>query len=84
MKTVKDFHAFYLTFHIPDQAPLFRTRPASFITHLLGHEGPGSICAFLKKKGWILELSASTRSRNRTVHTLEVDVKLTREGYCEC
>ena len=84
MKTVKDYHEFSLTFHIPDQTPLFRTRPASNLAHFLGHEGVGSICAYLKSKGYLINISASPSSlRNRSVHTLEIEGKLTREGYCE-
>ncbi|KAF7789938.1 hypothetical protein EIP86_000886 [Pleurotus ostreatoroseus] len=81
VKTVKDFREFEVTWHIPQQPPLFQTRPASCITHLLGHEGPGSIYAYLKKKGWLLSLSASTSSRNRTRQTLSIEGRLTREGY---
>ena len=84
MKTVKDYYEFQLTFQIPDQTQLFRTRPASYITHFLGHEGPGSVCAYLKKKGYLLSIDASTNSlRSRSIHTIEVEGRLTQEGYRE-
>ncbi|OCH85237.1 LuxS/MPP-like metallohydrolase [Obba rivulosa] len=81
IKTVKDYYDFNLTFLIPDQAPLYETQPARVLAHFLGHEGPGSVCTYLKKKGWLVSLSASVSSRNRSVTTFKVDGTLTKEGY---
>lgn len=66
---------------IPDQAPLYRKNPATYLAHFLGHEGPGSICANLKKRGWLLDLSAGSGSRNRSVVPFTIEGKLTKEGY---
>ena len=81
IKTVKDHHAFRLTFQIPDQAPLYKTRPAVFVGHFVGHEGPGSVCAYLKKKGWLVDLSAGSSTDNRSVPTFNISGTLTKEGY---
>ncbi|PSS38132.1 hypothetical protein PHLCEN_2v39 [Hermanssonia centrifuga] len=81
VKTVKDYHGLQISWLLPDQAPLFLTRPAQYIAHFLGHEGPGSICTYLKKKGWLMDISAAPGKRNRSVQTLIVDATLTREGY---
>ncbi|KAI0345483.1 LuxS/MPP-like metallohydrolase [Trametopsis cervina] len=81
VKTIKDYHELKIVFHIPDQTTLYRTRPSSFLAHFLGHEGPGSVFALLKKRGWLLDISASTSSGNRSVHTFTVAGSLTREGY---
>ncbi|THG92718.1 hypothetical protein EW026_g8279, partial [Hermanssonia centrifuga] len=43
VKTVKDYHGLQLFWLLPDQAPLFLARPAQYMAHFLGHEGPGSI-----------------------------------------
>ena len=48
VKTVKDYFAFSLTFQIPDQTNNFRTQPARYLSHLVGHEGPGSVRAYLR------------------------------------
>lgn len=34
-----------------------------YISHLLGHEGEGSILSYLKNKGWANELSAGPQVR---------------------
>lgn len=42
---------------------LYRQKPTHYISHLIGHEGQGSILQLLKDKGWANELSAGV-SRN--------------------
>jgi insulysin len=83
VKTVKDYHEFKVTFQIENQAPLYRTRPASFIAHFLGHEGPGSVYSYLKNRGWLLSISAGATSNNPNVTPFVIEGKLTREGYCK-
>lgn len=83
MKTVKDIPAFCLSFLIPDLRPHFETKPADIIAHFIGHEGKGSVCAYLKKKGWIIDLSAgpTERPRYRCAPMFDVEGTLTRDGY---
>ncbi|KAI0698094.1 LuxS/MPP-like metallohydrolase [Cytidiella melzeri] len=81
VRTVKDYHEFRVVFQIEDQAPVYRTSPAGFVSHFLGHEGPGSVYAFLKKRGWILDLSAGYSSKNPSVTPFTIGGRLTREGY---
>ncbi|OBZ78124.1 Insulin-degrading enzyme [Grifola frondosa] len=81
VNTVKDYHAFSLSFVIPDQQPHYTAKPSEILAHFLGHEGPGSICAYLKKKGWLLDINAGLSNHNRSVQMFKVQGKLTREGY---
>ena len=83
IKTVKDYYAFRLSFPIPYQGPLYQTRPAQFVGHFVGHEGSGSICAFLKQKGWLVDLSAGYTQDNRSVPFFDIAGTLTKEGYCK-
>ncbi|TFY68977.1 hypothetical protein EVJ58_g698 [Rhodofomes roseus] len=53
IKTVKDTTALTLKFMLPDQQAHFRSKPARVLAHLVGHEGPGSVCAYLRRKGWV-------------------------------
>ncbi|KAK5633439.1 hypothetical protein RRF57_009153 [Xylaria bambusicola] len=48
-----------LSFPFLDEEWLFKTRPSRYITHLIGHKGPGSIIAYIKSKGWASSLVAS-------------------------
>ena len=38
----------------------YRAKPQGYLSHLLGHEGSGSVLSLLKKKGLANELSAGT------------------------
>ncbi|EKM58998.1 uncharacterized protein PHACADRAFT_249147 [Phanerochaete carnosa HHB-10118-sp] len=84
VKTVKDYHSFQFSFQIPDQSPLYQTKPASFAAHFLGHEGPGSIYNYLKEKGWLLSISAGASTENRSVSRFTIAGTLTKEGYVHC
>lgn len=81
VQTVKDYHAFSLHFELPDLRQHYQTRPTSFLAHFLGHEGRGSICAYLKQKGWLLSLSAGESGDARGVQLFKVEGTLTLEGY---
>ncbi|CAG8454105.1 2994_t:CDS:10, partial [Diversispora eburnea] len=50
IKPVKNAHNLEITFPFPDQTPLYETKPSRYISHLIGHEGEGSILSLLKKK----------------------------------
>ncbi|KAH9896624.1 LuxS/MPP-like metallohydrolase [Cubamyces lactineus] len=81
VQTVKDYHAFSLSFQLPDLREHYATKPASFLAHFLGHEGPGSICAYLKKRGWLLDISAGVSGTSRSVQFFKISGRLTLEGY---
>ncbi|KAF8525603.1 LuxS/MPP-like metallohydrolase [Hysterangium stoloniferum] len=81
VKTIKDYQELLLTFPLSYQRPNYLSKPVIFLSHLVGHEGPGSVYAFLKDKGWITSLSAGHSSRGRGVQTFTVRGGLTKEGY---
>lgn len=57
-KPVMDLRQLDLTFPFIDEEMLFQSQPGRYISHLIGHEGPGSIMAYIKTKGWANGLSA--------------------------
>jgi len=57
-KPVMDSRSLDLTFPFIDEEGLFESQPSRYISHLIGHEGPGSIMAYIKSKGWANGLSA--------------------------
>lgn len=57
-KPVMDSRELDLTFPFIDEELLFESQPNRYIGHLIGHEGPGSIMAYIKAKGWASGLSA--------------------------
>ncbi|KAI0819462.1 LuxS/MPP-like metallohydrolase [Trametes gibbosa] len=81
IETVKDSYGFSLTFPLPDLRAHYATKPASFIAHFLGHEGPGSVCAHLKNKGWLLNLSAGASRNAYGIESFKISGQLTLKGY---
>ncbi|KAE9395045.1 insulin-degrading enzyme [Gymnopus androsaceus JB14] len=57
VQTIMAFHVIEIFLPIEYQATHWRHKPGDFICHLVGHEGPGSLCAHLKKNGWVTELN---------------------------
>lgn len=55
-------------------------QPATYISHLLGHEGPGSILSALKARGWSSSLVAGTKPTPRGFGFFGVAVDLTEDG----
>jgi insulysin len=59
----------------------YRTKPGRYFSHLLGHEGPGSLLAVLRDRQWAQELSAddvSTNTQSSSIFNLSLE--LTEEG----
>ncbi|KAH8747289.1 Metalloenzyme, LuxS/M16 peptidase-like protein [Diaporthe sp. PMI_573] len=57
-KPVMDSRELGLSFPFLDEDELFESLPSTYISHLIGHEGPGSIMSYIKSKGWANGLSA--------------------------
>jgi len=55
-------------------------KPSIYVSHLLGHEGKGSLLSYLKKKGWVNSLGASTDADLSDFYTFEIAVELTSKG----
>jgi insulysin len=57
-KPVMDSRELNLLFPFLDEEYHYESQPSRYISHLIGHEGPGSIMAYIKSKGWANGLSA--------------------------
>lgn len=57
-KPVMDSREITLCFPFLDEDDLYDSQPSRYISHLIGHEGPGSIMAYIKSKGWANGLTA--------------------------
>ncbi|MBC7184224.1 MAG: insulinase family protein, partial [Marinobacter sp.] len=77
---IKDVRSLTLTFPIPSQEDNYRTKPASYVANLLGHEGPGSLFDVLKRAGLAESLSAGLGMDTGDNATLEISIALTPEG----
>lgn len=77
---LKDIRSLSLIFPIPSQEENYRTKPASYVANLLGHEGPGSLFDVLKRAGLAENLSAGLGMDTGENATLEISISLTPEG----
>ena len=66
-----------------DEDPLYKIQPSRYFSHLIGHEGPGSVLAFLKQKGWVISLRAGAESLSPDVGIFSISMSLTDEGLGE-
>lgn len=57
-KPVMDSRELNLFFPFLDEENMYESQPSRYVSHLIGHEGPGSIMAYVKEKGWANGLSA--------------------------
>ncbi|KAH9857197.1 insulin-degrading enzyme [Lenzites betulinus] len=81
VQTIMSFHALEVSFPLPYLPPFWRHKPASFLGHFLGHEGPGSLHSYLKQKGWVTGLSAGPQNLARGFAMFKVTLYMTPQGF---
>ena len=77
---VKEIRRLQLTFAMPESMSLYQYKPLQLIGNLLGHEGEGSVLAFLKEKGWAESLSAGRSLSTPFESSMVIQIGLTRTG----
>jgi insulysin len=80
VKPVMDTRSMDMYFPFLDEEDLHDTQPSRYISHLIGHEGPGSVLSYLKAKGWANGLSAGAMPICAGAAFFTVSVRLTPEG----
>lgn len=84
IRPVKRMHRLHLAWPLPPLVTKYRTKPHSIISHLLGHEGEGSVFAHLKQQGFATEIYAGVESSGFEMNTLGslfiADIHLTLKG----
>jgi insulysin len=79
-KPVMDIRRLELSFPFLDEEELFESHPSRYASHLIGHEGPGSILAYLKQKGWASGLSAGAIHVASGSAFFQIGIRLTEDG----
>ena len=79
-KPVMDSRLLDIYFRYQDEEEMYRTQPSRYIAHLIGHEGPGSILAYIKAKGWAHGLSASAMEVCAGSAFFTISIRLTPDG----
>ncbi|KAL0046282.1 hypothetical protein WJX82_008028 [Trebouxia sp. C0006] len=84
MKVVpeRDGHRVELQWAVPPESKAYKVFPCSYLSHLLGHEGEGSVFALLKKLGWATSLAAGESGNSLSSRSVfMVHVELTDTGH---
>jgi insulysin len=69
-----------LDFTYPDEEELHASHPSRYLSHLIGHEGTGSILAYLKQLGLAESMSAEASSQCTGTVLYCIDFRLTEKG----
>lgn len=82
-KPVMEMRSLEVYFQYQDEEQLYETQPSHYLSHLIGHEGPGSILAYVKEKGWATGLSSGYMPVCTGSAFFNVSVRLTPEGLAQ-
>ncbi|QLL33255.1 hypothetical protein HG536_0E01660 [Torulaspora globosa] len=80
VKPVKDLRKLEVTFTVPDMDEHWESKPNHILSHLIGHEGSGSLLKCLKELGWANELSAGGHTVSKGNAFFCIDTDLTEQG----
>lgn len=85
VKPVSKTYKLELTWCLPSLVNEYRCKPHFYISYLLAYEGTGSLCAFLRKRLWALELSAGVDESgfeyNSMYSLYNICIYLTEDGF---
>ena len=79
-KPIMESRSLEVYFPYQDEENMYDSQPSRYIGHLIGHEGPGSVLAYIKAKGWANGLSAGIMPVCPGTAFLAVTIKLTEMG----
>eukprot|EP01083_Nonionella_stella_P079458 218055_1 len=79
-RPIKEVRSVSACWALPEMRSHYKTKEQNILSHLLGHEGPGSILSYLKKRKWANELSAGGMVSFDDFSIFMVQVDLTEEG----
>ncbi|EQC24990.1 hypothetical protein SDRG_17125 [Saprolegnia diclina VS20] len=77
---VKDLRTIEVAWPLPPMRHAYLEKPTSILSHLLGHEGPGSLLSYLKGQKWVNELSAGLMKDHDDWSLFCVEVEATDVG----
>lgn len=85
VKPVENVSKLELTWVMPSVRQYYRSKPDQFLAFVLGYEGKGSLCAYLRRRLWALELVAGIDDNGFDLNSMyslfNVCIYLTDEGF---
>ena len=79
-KPLMDMRRLDIIFPFLDEENYYDSHPGRYLSHLIGHQGPGSIFALTKAKGWADNLSAYNSPICPGSAVFRIEVSLTEDG----
>lgn len=80
VKSLRDIRRLELIFPIPSLEEDYASKPAEYLAHLVGHEGPGSLHDVLRSAGLVNEVSAGRAMDTGQQALMSISLTLTEEG----
>lgn len=77
---VRNDRKLIISFAMPSIDDLYRHKPESILSYLLGHEGKGSILSLLKQKQWAMALTAGSGVNGSNFKDFNISLTLTEIG----
>ncbi len=80
IKPLKEIRRLSVSFNLPNVDDKYKTKPLTYLSHLIGYEGKGSLLSYLKRQGWITALSAGGGINGANFRDFQVNFALTPKG----
>lgn len=84
VEPVKDINTLCLTWVLPSTLHQYKSKPLTYLSWVIGHEGKGSLVSFLRKRMWCFSLTSSGggdgTEENSIYSFFSLTMNLTNEG----
>ena len=80
IEPIKELHKLNITFPLPSIDKYYKSKIVSFIAHLIGYEGKGSLFENLKNRGLINALAAGNGISGSNFKDFNISLELTQTG----
>uniref|UniRef100_A0AC35TSZ0 Insulin-degrading enzyme n=1 Tax=Rhabditophanes sp. KR3021 TaxID=114890 RepID=A0AC35TSZ0_9BILA len=77
---IQDVQKMQIAFPQKEYSAMHKSMPSHYLSHLLGHEGDGTILKNIREKGWATSLNAGGRSIAKGTEMFVIEVTLSNEG----
>ncbi|WP_249199129.1 insulinase family protein [Photobacterium sp. GJ3] len=81
VEPIKEVRKLTLSFSLPAMEHHYRSKPLSYLAHLLGNEGTGSLMSVLKSEGLINTLAAGGGVSGSNFREFTIGLNLTPKGW---
>jgi nardilysin len=80
LPAVRQGSKIHVTFQFPNLDAAYLKKADDYLSHLIGHEGKGSLLSALKSKGWAYELSAGVSETTSAATIFDASITATDAG----